>query len=169
MAIISSKYINTWKPGDAISSNEAREEFKNIYSLVNGNIDAENIRDNSITGSKLQDGTIKSRHIESVDASKLTGNISADKLPTELLKNSGGILTGPLTFNVDAGTPLLRNYDTEEVILYEVGSGEGKIKIIVGGPTILRITLNEKVMWQLGVDGVEEPNKFKVPVVTNAG
>lgn len=163
MAIISPKNLNKWQPNTPILSSEAREEFLNIYNLVNGNIDSANIKNGSITGGKLADGSITGAKISSIPASKIDGRLETSNLPENILTTSGGSLTGTLTFDVAPSTPLLKNYDTEETVLYEGGTGTSKIKIVVGGTDVMKILVNDEVLWKVTTDGTEVPKQFKIP------
>lgn len=163
MATISPLHLNKWKAGTTIVSSEAREEFLQLYNLVNGGLDSANIADRSITTRKLADGAVTAEKIGSIPASKLTGKLDAAVLPTNIFTTSGGSLTGGLTFDVPAGTALLKNYDNEEIVLYEGGTAADKIKIIVGGIAALRLTKNDVILWQITHDGTDIPSKLKIP------
>lgn len=167
MPIINPKNLNKWQPKTPIMSNEAVEEFKNVYNLVNGNLDSENIRDGSITTNKLSVNAVQDKHIKSVDASKIVGQIAINSLPDTLLNSTGGTVNGTLTFNVPSGAAILKNYDVEETTLYEGGTSDNKIKIIIGGAAIMKIVVGDNIVWQVTTDGTEIPKAFKVPVITN--
>lgn len=163
MAIISPVNLNKWKPGTTISSTEAKAEFLNVYNAINGNLDATNLRNGSITGIKIQDGSITADKLSSIPASKIEGKLKAENLPANIMSLEGGTLTGTIMFDVQPKTPLLKNYDNEEITLYEGGTGEQKIKVIVGGEYVFSIRLNDRLLWAVNSDGVAIPTKFKVP------
>jgi len=164
MAIVNPIHLNDWLPGTPILSTEAREEFMNVYNVINGGITADNITDGSLTGTKFADNSITGAKIVSIPASKITGQLTASQLPTGLLNTTGGTLTGTVVYEVAAGTALLKNYDAEEVVLYEGGTGMDKIKIIVGGAgNLLKITKNDAVLFTITDTGLLIPKQLQVP------
>lgn len=163
--LVTPLYLNNWKPGTTIISDQATGEFLNIYNVLNGNIDGTNIAYGSIRDSHIG-GNISGDKITSIDASKITGKLNFNQLPDNILTTSGATLSGTIIFDVAPKTPLLKNYDDEEVTLYEGGAGDKKIKIMVGGDSFaVRITLGTKTLWELQNDGTEIPTNLKVPVV----
>lgn len=91
--------FNEWRDYETrIEALSVKQEFQNIYDLVNGNIDASNIKDGSITSAKLADGAVTGAKLSSVPATKITGKLSASQLPASTIYNTGGELTGSLVF-----------------------------------------------------------------------
>lgn len=164
MPIINPIFLDNWQPNTPIVSAEARAEFMNVYTLLNGDIDASNIADNSITTNKLQDGAVTGDKLDSVPASKITGRLALSNLPTSILDSAGGTVTGTFVFDVPQSTALLKNYEDEEVVLYEGGTGDAKIKLIVGGTSVLRITRGADTLWSLENDGLTTPKALKIPL-----
>jgi hypothetical protein len=165
MATINPINLTKWLPNTPILSNEARAEFMNIYDLVNGNIDAENIADSSITKNKLANGAVTGDKLGEVPANKITGQLSQDNLPSSVFNSMGGTVTGSITFDVPQSTALLKNYDDEEVVIYEGGTGANKIQVFVGGPDIFRIVRGGVAVFSVDSDAVTIPQQLKVPVV----
>lgn len=162
--LINSKYLHNWVPGEYILSEEVKGEFLNIYNLVNGSINTDNIMPGAIDGTSLRDGSIGDNHIVSMNASKLTGVISSDLLPSDLLKTNGAVIQGTLTFEVDSSTPIIKNYEFEETTLFEGGTGDNKVRLVLGGDAAMKVFYGENLLWKLNLDGIEEPVKFKLPV-----
>lgn len=162
--LISPINLNKWKPGEVISSSQAREEFLNVYNLVNGRLDAANFQNGSITSQKIADGAVGPEKIQAVPANKITGRLTASQLPTNLITSGGGQIDGTIIFNVGEQTPLIKNYDNEETVLYEGGTDKDKVRLIVGGKrTAVRIERGGTILWSLDTDGLETPVKLKIP------
>lgn len=163
MAKINPINLGKWVPGTPIPSQEVRAEFNNLYSLVNGNIDAENLKSNSVTTLKLVDESVTDAKIKDVSASKIKGKLSFGNLPDGIFNSSGGSVTGTITSTVATGVPVLKHYSDTEVLIYEGGTGENKTQLFVGGSQGLRLVRNNIVLFQINSDGVTIPKAFIVP------
>lgn len=165
MGLVTPTYLSNWVPGAIIPSAQVKAEFIKLFDVINGNLDSTNISNGAISTLKIADGAVTDAKISAVAAGKITGVLSDSQLPTNLVRTTGATFTGGLTFNVTAGTALMKNYDNEEIILYEGGTGADKIQLIVGGSTLFRLVKNSVVIWSIATDNTEIPTKFKVPVV----
>ncbi len=68
---------NTFASGTSAVSAQVNSNFDTIYNEFNGNIEAANIKDNSITGAKLQTITTAGK----VSTAALTGRVAQANLP----------------------------------------------------------------------------------------
>ena len=84
----------TFSSGDVVSASKFNTNFDTLFTLVNGNLDDNNI--SGISGSKITSGTVAAARIDNLDGSKITSgtvaaaridNLSASKI-TGVLDNS---------------------------------------------------------------------------------
>jgi hypothetical protein len=69
----------TFSSGDVVSSSKINTNFDTLYTLVNGNLDDNNI--NNISGSKITSGTVAAARIDNLDGSKITsGTVAAARI-----------------------------------------------------------------------------------------
>lgn len=168
MPILNPLHLDKWQNDNitVIDAEQVKSEFMNIYSAINGGLDASNLQDGSITSAKLSSNSVTADKIQSVPTSKLTGDVTEGQLPGNLLTGTGGTVNGTITFqNVDA-TPFLKSYKTDEVVLLETGTGEDKITISVNpGGNLFQIKKGTDVIFSITNDGVVVPTKLRVPVI----
>ena len=69
----------TFSSGDVVSASKINTNFDNLYTLVNGNLDDNNI--SGISGSKITSGTIDGARIDNVSASVITGALENSSIP----------------------------------------------------------------------------------------
>ena len=69
----------TFSSGDVVSASKFNTNFDTLFSLVNGNLDDNNI--SGISGSKITSGTIDGARIDNVSASVLTGVLENSSIP----------------------------------------------------------------------------------------
>lgn len=168
MPILNPLYLDNWQNNNltVIDAEQVKSEFMNIYSAINGGLDASNLQDGSITSAKLSSNSVTADKIQSVPTSKLTGDVPEGQLPDNLLTGTGGTVNGTITFqNVDA-TPFLKSYKTGEVVLLEAGTGEDKITIsVIPGGNLLQIKKGNDVIFSITNDGTVVPTKLRIPVI----
>ena len=71
----------TFSSGDVVSASKINTNFDTLFTLVNGNIDDNNI--SGISGSKITSGTVAAARIDNLSASMITsGKLSSDRLDT---------------------------------------------------------------------------------------
>ena len=84
----------TFSSGEVVSASKFNTNFDTLFTLVNGNLDDNNI--SGISGSKITSGTVAAARIDNLDGSKITSgtiaaaridNLSASKI-TGVLDNS---------------------------------------------------------------------------------
>lgn len=168
MATFIPQYLNLWKDFETtIKAPEVRGEFLNLYEAINGNLDADNIKDGAVTSSKIATEAVTNDKIKTIEASKITGQLSGSQLPSGLVQSQGGEITGSLVFNTPANTAYLKSFSNSEIILAEIGTGTNKITITVnpGGQEVLRILKGTTVLLSIGTDGALIPKKLQLPVV----
>ena len=69
----------TFSSGDVVSSSKINTNFDTLYTLVNGNLDDNNI--NNISGSKITSGTVAAARIDNISGSKITsGTVAASRI-----------------------------------------------------------------------------------------
>jgi len=69
----------TFSSGDVVSSSKINTNFDTLYTLVNGNLDDNNI--NNISGSKITSGTVAAARIDNISGSKITsGTVAAARI-----------------------------------------------------------------------------------------
>ena len=69
----------TFSSGDVVSASKINTNFDNLYTLVNGNLDDNNI--SGISGSKITSGTVAAARIDNLDGSKITsGTVAAARI-----------------------------------------------------------------------------------------
>lgn len=167
MSTIQPLFLSSWIDNiTLIKATEVRGEFLNIYNLVNGNIDADNIKDGAITQGKLAANSVKNDNIVDVAASKLTGTLSYSQLPAGLLQGSGGDVTGTLTFNLAADSPFIKSYLNTQATVIELGTGTSKLTLVMN-PTgnLFELRLNGVAVLTVTADGTLIPKKLQIPVV----
>ena len=69
----------TFSSGDVVSASKFNTNFDTLYTLVNGNLDDNNI--SGISGSKITSGTIDGARIDNVSASVITGALENSSIP----------------------------------------------------------------------------------------
>ena len=165
MSTLLPKHLAGWTNFTAtIDAPQVREEFLNLYAAINGELDAENLKDGAVTTPKLADGSVTDAKIHSLSADKLTGHLPAELLPDTVLYNTGGTLSGTLLF--ETADPLLKTYSDTPVVLLEAGTGENKLTLTFHpAGDALELRRGDTVLLTLRGDGTLVPRKFQLPVV----
>ena len=79
----------TFSSGDVVSASKINTNFDTLYTLVNGNLDDNNI--SGISGSKITSGTVAAARIDNLDGSKITsGTIDGARIDNV----SASVITG---------------------------------------------------------------------------
>ena len=69
----------TFSSGDVVSSSKINTNFDTLYTLVNGNLDDNNI--SGISGSKITSGTVAAARLDNLSGSKITsGTVAAARI-----------------------------------------------------------------------------------------
>ena len=69
----------TFSTGDVVSASKFNTNFDTLFTLVNGNLDNNNI--SGISGSKITSGTVAAARIDNLDGSKITsGTVAAARI-----------------------------------------------------------------------------------------
>ena len=85
----------TFSSGDVVSASKFNTNFDTLFTLVNGNLDDNNI--SSLSGSKITSGTVAAARIDNLDGSKITSgtvaaaridNLSASMITSGVFNNS---------------------------------------------------------------------------------
>lgn len=166
MARLTPQYLHGWLNYEKIiQAPEVRSEFMNLYDELNGNLDADNIKDNSITSAKLVNETVTNDKIKNVAANKVIGKLTASQLPVNVFYADGGGLQGPINFTgLDHTVPLLKSDSATGSIIFQSGTGPTKLVISAGvGDTALKITYGGVELLTVYKDGRNEPKQLVIP------
>ena len=69
----------TFSSGEVVSASKFNTNFDTLFTLVNGNLDDNNI--SGISGSKITSGTVAAARIDNLDGSKITsGKVAAERI-----------------------------------------------------------------------------------------
>ena len=110
----------TFSSGDVVSASKINTNFDTLYTLVNGNLDDNNI--SGISGSKITSGTIDGARIDNVSASVITGALENSSIPKPadsiVLFTTPRILDGNLGGRSGADAKCLSYLDNETISMF---------------------------------------------------
>ena len=144
----------TFSSGDVVSASKINTNFDTLYTLVNGNLDDNNI--SGISGSKITSGTVASSRIDNLDGSKITsGTVASSRIDNlDGSKITSGTVAAARIDNLDASIITSGVFNTSNlpkptnsIVFFSTQSVTGDFGGRSGGDQICRNNLDNNSVF----------------------